>query len=318
MAFNDLSFEKPINELKENINKLREDKKSKTAAGEAKISRLEKKLQLLIETTYAKLSPWDIIQIARHPKRPYMMDYIKNIGVDFIELHGDRLFSDDTAIVGGFLTIGTQKVMIIGQEKGRGTDEKLYRNFGMAHPEGYRKALRLMRLAEKFSLPVITFIDTPGAYPGIGAEERGQAVAIAKNLMEMSRLKTPLISVVIGEGGSGGALGIGVTDKIFMLQYATYSVISPEGCASILFRDAKKAEISSKALKLTSKDLKKYKIIDKIIPEPQGGAHNNPEEMYDILKNFLIDELSDIKKKRIENLVKKRMNKYRNIGVYSE
>ena len=315
MVFNDLPFEKPINELKKKINDIRTGSEK---GSEAKISRLEKKLKKLIDKTYKKLGAWDIVQLARHPQRPHTMDYISGMASDFIELHGGRFFGDDKAMVGGFLTIGPHRVVFIGHERGSDTDDKLYRNFGMAHPEGYRKALRLMKLAEKFNLPVVTFIDTPGAYPGIGAEERGQAEAIAKNLREMANLTTPTISVVIGEGGSGGALGIGVTDRILMFQYSIYSVISPEGCASILFRDAKKAEDSAKALKLTSSDLLEEGIIDRVIEEPQGGAHTNPNLMYSIIKSVLIEELDSIKKMKTGVLIRKRLSKYKNMGVYGK
>ncbi|MCD6580039.1 acetyl-CoA carboxylase carboxyltransferase subunit alpha [bacterium] len=318
MAFNELAFEKPINELKEKLNELKNGKAATTTSGKAKIARYEKKLNILIETTYQKLTPWNIVKIARHPKRPHFKDYIKNLGKDFIELHGDRNFRDDPAMLGGFITIGTQKLMIVGQEKGRDTDDKIYRNFGMASPEGYRKALRLMKLAEKFKLPIVTFIDTPGAYPGIGAEERGQSEAIARNLREMMSLKVPTLSIIIGEGGSGGALGIGVTDEIQMLQYSIYSVISPEGCASILFRDAKNAEISAKALKLTSSDLLKLKVIDGIIEEPSGGAHNNPQYIYENVTGTIINVIKRLKKTGLSYLLKKRLKKYKNMGIYEK
>ncbi len=318
MAFNELPFEKPINELKKMINEMRSAADAELPSGKAKIARLEKKLSALIESTYKNLSAWDIVMISRHPQRPYAMDYINNIGDNFIELHGDRGFKDDTALIGGLLEVGGIKLMVIGQEKGRGTDEKIYRNFGMAHPEGYRKALRLMKMAEKFKLPVLCLIDTSGAYPGLGAEERGQAEAIARNLREMSVLRTPSVSIVIGEGGSGGALGIGVTDRILMLQYSTYSVISPEGCASILFRDASKAETSAKSLKLTSSDLIHFGIIDRIIEEPIGGAHNNPHEIFASVKSALIEELGALMKLPPNILTKKRFNKFRKMGVYNE
>ena len=318
MAFNELDFEKPINELKIKLNELKNGKSATSLAGKARIMRYEKKLKLLIDNTYEKLTPWNVVKIARHPKRPHLVDYIENMGKDFIELHGDRNFRDDPAMIGGFIRIGTQKLMLIGQEKGRDTNDKIYRNFGMASPEGYRKALRLMKMAEKFNLPIVTLIDTPGAYPGIGAEERGQAEAIARNLREMMILKVPTLSIVIGEGGSGGALGIGVTDKIFMLQYAIYSVISPEGCASILFRDAKKAEISSKALKLTSGDLLESNVVDGIIEEPLGGAHNNPHDIYERVENTIISEITKLRKIEINYLLKTRLEKYNNMGVFEK
>ncbi|MCR4417429.1 MAG: acetyl-CoA carboxylase carboxyltransferase subunit alpha [Ignavibacteria bacterium] len=311
-----LDFEKPIIELEQKIQEMK--KLSDTLDIEEEIKSLEEKVQLLQDQIYNNLSRWQIVQIARHPERPYTLDYIQKITTDFIELHGDRNFGDDKALVGGFAKLNGETVMIIGQQKGRDTKSNLYRNFGMMNPEGYRKALRLMKLAEKFEKPVITFLDTPGAYPGIGAEERGQAEAIARNLFEMSRLRVPIIVVIIGEGASGGALGIGVGDRILMLEYCWYSVISPESCSSILWRSWDYKEQAAEALKLTAKDLIQFKIIDRIIPEPRGGAHRNPEQAALILKEALIDELNKLKKIKIDKLIEMRIEKFLNMGVYIE
>jgi acetyl-CoA carboxylase carboxyl transferase subunit alpha len=258
------------------------------------IAHLQKKSRSLTETIFASLKPWQISQLARHPQRPYMLDYVKRIFEDFHELHGDRAFADDHAIVGGVARLEGRSVMLIGQQKGRDTKEKIYRNFGMPRPEGYRKALRLMHLAERFRLPILTFIDTPGAYPGVGAEERGQSEAIARNLLEMSRLRTPVVCTVIGEGGSGGALAIGVGDRLLMLQYSTYSVISPEGCASILWKSADKAELAAEAMAITSDRLKELELIDEIVPEPLGGAHRDPDTMAASLKQALRGALEEL------------------------
>ncbi len=285
---------------------------------EDEIKSLEEKIQQLQDQIYNNLSRWQIVQIARHPERPYTLDYIQKITTDFIELHGDRYFGDDKALVGGFAKLNGETVMVIGQQKGRDTKSNLYRNFGMMNPEGYRKALRLMKLAEKFEKPVITFLDTPGAYPGIEAEERGQAEAIARNLFEMSKLRVPIIVVIIGEGASGGALGIGVGDRILMLEYCWYSVISPESCSSILWRSWDYKEQAAEALKLTAKDLIQFKIIDRIVPEPRGGAHRNPEQAAIILKEVLIDELNKLKKIKIDKLIEMRVEKFLNMGVYVE
>jgi acetyl-CoA carboxylase carboxyl transferase subunit alpha len=311
-----LDFEKPIIELEQKIQEMK--KLSDTLDIEDEIKSLEEKVQQLQDQIYNNLSRWQIVQIARHPERPYTLDYIQRITTDFIELHGDRCFGDDKALVGGFAKLNGETVMVIGQQKGRDTKSNLYRNFGMMNPEGYRKALRLMKLAEKFEKPVITFLDTPGAYPGIGAEERGQAEAIARNLFEMSKLRVPIIVVIIGEGASGGALGIGVGDRILMLEYCWYSVISPESCSSILWRSWDYKEQAAEALKLTAKDLIQFKIIDRIIPEPRGGAHRNPEQAALILKEALIDELNKLKKIKIDKLIEMRLEKFLNMGVYIE
>jgi len=311
-----LDFEKPIFELEQKIQEMK--KLSDALDIEEEIKSLEEKVQQLQDQIYNNLSRWQIVQIARHPERPYTLDYIQRMTTDFIELHGDRCFADDKALVGGFAKLNGETVMLIGQQKGRDTKSNLYRNFGMMNPEGYRKALRLMKLAEKFGKPVITFLDTPGAYPGIGAEERGQAEAIARNLFEMSRLRVPIIVVIIGEGASGGALGIGIGDRILMLEYCWYSVISPESCSSILWRSWDYKEQAAEALKLTAKDLIKFKIIDRIIPEPRGGAHRNPEQSALILKEALIDELGKLKKIKIDKLIEMRIEKFLKMGVHIE
>jgi acetyl-CoA carboxylase carboxyl transferase subunit alpha len=312
-----LEFEKPILELEAKINDLRQ-MGSKRVTLEPEIKRLESKLEKLKNDVYSNLSAWQRIQIARHPGRPYTLDYIKFITDEFLELHGDRLFSDDLSIVGGFAKIEGQKVMIIGHQKGRDTKENLKRNFGCAHPEGYRKAMRLMRMAAKFHVPVVCLIDTPGAYPGIGAEERGQAQAIAENLRDMAVVETPIIAVIIGEGGSGGALGIGVADRVLILQHAYYSVISPEGCASILWRSSLKAPEAAKALKLHGEDLIKFKVVDEIVEEPQGGAHRNPEETALNLKTALLKSLKKLNNLSTKELLEDRYNKYRDIGQFIE
>ena len=306
-----LEFEKPIVELENKIKELEKlNKDGAVVSFSSEIKHLKEKLKETIKKVYENLDEWQTVQVARHPQRPIFPDYIKLIFSNFIELHGDRLFADDRAIIGGFATIANHKVMIIGHQKGKTLEENKERNFGMARPEGYRKALRLMKLAEKFGLPVITFIDTPGAYPGIDAEERGQAEAIARNLFEMAGLRIPTISVVIGEGGSGGALAIGVTDRILMLKYAIYSVISPEGCASILWRDAKYASTAAKALKLTAKHLYNLKVIDEIVEEPPGGAHRFPEETAQNVKEAILRHLVSLKKIKPQDLVKLRLKKY--------
>jgi acetyl-CoA carboxylase carboxyl transferase subunit alpha len=316
MAKTILEFEKPIIELESKISEMR--KLSETLDINAEITGLEEKINLLQDQIYANLSRWQIVQLARHPERPYALDYIARMSTNFLELHGDRNFRDDKAVVGGFGMIDGETVMFIGQQKGRDTKSNLYRNFGMMNPEGYRKALRLMKLAEKFGKPVVTFLDTPGAYPGIEAEERGQAEAIARNLFEMSRLRVPIIVVIIGEGASGGALGIGVGDRVLMLEYCWYSVISPESCSSILWRSWEYKEQAAEALKLTARDLLDLKIIDKIVPEPKGGAHRNNDEAAMILKRILITELKKLKKNKIEKLVADRIEKFANMGVYLE
>lgn len=295
-----LDFEKDIEALETKIEELEAlaeetSDKSKSVSIDAEISSLKKKSRELLKKTYANLTPWQIAQVARHPNRPYTLDYIQNVFTDFHELHGDRMFGDDMAIVGGLARLADMDVIVIGHQKGRTLKERTERNFGMPRPEGYRKALRLMKLAEKFNLPIITLIDTPGAYPGIDAEERGQSEAIGRNIFEMSQLKVPVIACVIGEGGSGGALAIGVANSVLMLEYATYSVISPEGCASILWKDAKEANKAAEALCLTSNNLKELGLITRSIPEPLGGAHRDYKLMYTTLKKTLTDELRGYK-----------------------
>ncbi|MBI5893681.1 MAG: acetyl-CoA carboxylase carboxyltransferase subunit alpha [Deltaproteobacteria bacterium] len=310
-----LDFEKPIVELEKKVDELKQFSDANLAD---EIESLEKKIEKLTTSVFSKLSPWQIAQIARHPHRPYTLDHIANIFEDFIELHGDRNFRDDPAIAGGFAKLDDETIMVIGHQKGRTTKEKILRNFGMPNPEGFRKALRLMSMAERFGKPIITFIDTPGAFPGIGAEERGQAEAIAKNLMIMSKLKVPIITVVIGEGGSGGALAIGVGDRVIMLEYSVYSVISPEGCAAILWKDGTKAEVAASSMRLTSKDLLELKVIDEIVKEPLGGAHRDPEEMAKTLKNVLKKNLMELNAMPKEKRHEDRYKKYRNMGVFLE
>ena len=311
-----LDFEKPVFELEQ---KLEEMKKSSDRLGiEKEIARIESKVSQLKEELYKDLSRWQRVQLARHPDRPYTLDYIDLMTTNFIELHGDRHFKDDKAIVGGFAQLDEYKVMIIGHQKGRDTKSNVYRNFGMANPEGYRKALRLMKLAEKFKKPVITMLDTPGAFPGLEAEERGQAEAIARNLFEMSKLRVPIIVCIIGEGASGGALGIGIGDRILMLENCWYSVISPESCSSILWRSWDFKEQAAEALKLTATDLLEQKIIDRIIPEPLGGAHKNHKQAAENLKNAILEELAQLVKIKPDKLVESRIEKFGNMGPYTE
>jgi len=311
-----LDFEKPVFELEQ---KLEEMKKSSDRLGiDKEITRIESKVAQLKEELYKDLSRWQRVQLARHPDRPYTLDYINLMTTNFIELHGDRHYRDDKAIVGGFAQLDDYKVMIIGHQKGRDTKSNVYRNFGMSNPEGYRKALRLMKLAEKFNKPVITMLDTPGAYPGLEAEERGQAEAIARNLFEMSKLRVPIIVCIIGEGASGGALGIGVGDRILMLENCWYSVISPESCSSILWRSWDYKEQAAEALKLTATDLLDQKIIDRIIPEPLGGAHNNHKQAADNLKSALLEELPELIKIKKDKLVQNRIDKFGSMGPYTE
>lgn len=313
-----MDFEKPIVELEQKISELKDLKLAGKVNIDQELKKLEQKLSHLIESTFSKLDPWQKTQLSRHPNRPYFLDYVDEIFENFTELHGDRNFSDDKSIIGGLAQFANQPVMLIGHQKGRSTKEKMQRNFGMPQPEGYRKALRLMGLAERFSVPIITFIDTPGAYPGIEAEERGQAEAIAKNIMVMSHLKVPIISIVIGEGGSGGALAIGVANKILMLEYTIYSVISPESCAAILWRDASKGEIASKSLKLTAEEIYKLGIADEIIPEPDGGAHRNFKKAALNLKTSLSKTLTALNKLSGKALVNDRDAKFRKIGVFTD
>ncbi|OZG72593.1 acetyl-CoA carboxylase carboxyltransferase subunit alpha [Hahella sp. CCB-MM4] len=306
MNLNYLDFEQPIAELEEKIEELRLVGNDNEVNISDEINRLKAKSVSLTESIFADLSPWDISRVSRHPKRPYTLDYVDLIFDDFDELHGDRKYADDKAIVGGLARLEGQPVMVIGHQKGREIKEKVRRNFGMPRPEGYRKALRLMEMAERFNVPILTFIDTPGAYPGIGAEERGQSEAIAYNLAVMSRLKTPIISTVIGEGGSGGALAIGVCDRLMMLQYATYSVISPEGCASILWKSADYASEAAKAMGITARRLKELNLTDYVLDEPLGGAHRNPEQMAATIKSALVARMEELNKLSKEELIKQR------------
>jgi acetyl-CoA carboxylase carboxyl transferase subunit alpha len=318
-----LEFEKAIEELEIRIEELRRlsDGTDRDVADE--LGRLEKKVHVLLEETFSNLSRWQKTQIARHPDRPYSQDYIRLMVDDFIELHGDRRFADDPAVVGGIGRIENVSAVVVGHQKGRGVKQRISRNFGQPHPEGYRKALRLMKLAERFSLPVVTLIDTPGAYPGIGAEERGQAEAIATNLQEMSRLRTPIVSIVIGEGGSGGALALGVADRLYLLEHAVYSVISPEGCASILWSKngnlgAQDFSRAADALKLTAQDLRKFKVIDAIIPEPLGGAHRDQATTAQSIKTMVMEALAGLKAKSIDTLLEERYARLRNLGLFVE
>lgn len=310
-----LDFEKPVVELEQKLEELRKYADNPAIAEE--VSKLEKRMIDLQRSVYSGLTRWQKVQLARHPDRPYTLDYINSITTDFFELHGDRNVRDDKAIVGGFARLDHYTVMIIGHQKGRDTKSNLYRNFGMPNPEGYRKALRLMKLAEKFKKPVITLLDTPGAFPGLEAEERGQAEAIARNLLEMSRLRVPIIVAIIGEGASGGALGIGIGDRILMLENTWYSVISPESCSSILWRSWDYKEQAAEALQLTAPDLKKQKIIDVIVPEPLGGAHRNPEQMARILKETLLEELKVLLKVKIDKLIERRIDKFSKMGEWA-
>ena len=314
-----LDFEEPIQAIEEQIAKTREIGESSEVDMTDKIQELERKLKNKTKKIFSNLTPWQRVQLSRHPERPYTMAYINAItDSNFIELHGDRNVKDDKAMVGGFGLLDGKSVMFIGQQKGVNTKMRQYRNFGMPNPEGYRKALRLMKLAEKFSLPIVTLIDTPGAYPGIEAEEKGQAEAIARNLYEMFKIRTQIIVIVIGEGASGGALGIGVGDKIMMLENTWYSVISPESCSSILWRSWNHKEQAAEALKLTPTDMKKNKLIDKIIKEPLGGAHQNPGKVYISLKKEIINTFNELKKQSINELLKKRMARFTEMGVYSD
>ncbi len=312
-----LSFEKPIKEFDEKILTLKTSENF-TPENKGEVERLEKKREELIQRIFSRLNRWQRVQLARHPERPYSLDFIKAWSPDFIELHGDRHYADDTSVVAGFGSLNGRSVCYIGQQKGRNTKENIYRNFGMMRPEGYRKALRIMKLAEKFHKPVITLIDTQGAFPGLGAEERGQGEAIARNLLEMARLKVPIISVVIGEGASGGALGIGLSDRLLMLENTWYSVISPEGCASILWRDASKAPDAAEALQLTPRDLVKVHICDRIIPEPHGGAHRDPQAACEILKRAILEELDDLSQLPGNDFLNHRIEKFDRLGYFNE
>ena len=311
-----LEFEKPIVELEKKISELKHLSSDGNLNLQSEVKKLEARLAHVKKETYAQLTPWQRVQIARHPKRPYTLDYIRLIFTDFFELHGDRTFADDKALVGGFAKFDGQPLVVIGHQKGRDAKENIMRNFGSAHPEGYRKALRLMKMAEKFSLPIIVFIDTPGAYPGIGAEERGQAYTIAFNIREMARIRVPIIVFVIGEGGSGGALGIGMGDKVLVLENAYYSVISPEGCAAILWKDRTKSPEAAAALRLTAKDLLEMKLIDEIIKEPLGGAHTNLGFVAEAVRVAVKKYLKELRSISKDFLIEKRYEKFRGMGVF--
>ena len=313
-----LDFEKPIFELKKKISDMKDFAAGANLELDSEIDSMQAKLDKMRDEVFSGLGRWQKVLLARHPRRPYTLDYIENMTTDFVELHGDRYFADDKALIGGFAKIDGKSVMIIGQQKGRDTKQKLFRNFGMMHPEGYRKALRLFKLAEKFNRPIVILIDTPGAYPGIGAEERGQAEAIARNLKEMTNLTVPIVITVIGEGASGGALGIGIGDKIFMLQYSWYSVISPEGCAAILWRDNKFAPEAAEALKVTASDMWDMGLIDKIIPEPPGGAHNDHKLTAITMKKEILNAINELENLSTEELLGKRIAKFRKMGVFKE
>ena len=310
-----LDFEKPIVELEKKVQELKSFMTEKKIDLSAEIKKLEDKLESVKKETYVNLTAWQKVQLARHPLRPYTLDYISMIMSDFVELHGDRLFGDDKAMICGLAKLDKKKVMVIGHQKGRDTKENLKRNFGCAHPEGYRKALRVMQMAEEFALPVIVFIDTPGAYPGIGAEERGQSHAIAVNLREMASIATPIMAIVIGEGGSGGALGVGVADRVAVLENSYYSVISPEGCAAILWKDGSKAPVAAEVLKLTGSDLLKMGIIDEVISEPLGGAHRDAQKIALNVKEAILRNLKELELLDKEELLKLRYKKFRSMGV---
>jgi acetyl-CoA carboxylase carboxyl transferase subunit alpha len=318
MDLNFLDFERPIAELEAKIDELRFVGDDSVVNLSEEIARLKSKSESLTRSIFSNLSAWQVAQMARHPQRPYMLDYVEKVFTDFEELHGDRAFKDDAAIVGGVARLEGQPVMVIGQQKGRDTKSKIRRNFGMARPEGYRKAMRLMRLAERFRLPVLTFIDTPGAYPGVGAEERGQSEAIARNLFEMSQIETPVIAVVIGEGGSGGALAIGVADRVLMLQYSIYSVISPEGCASILWKSADKAEEAAEAMGITAQRLHQLKLVDAVLAEPLGGAHRDVDAMAQSIKNALDSHLAALERLAPEALLEARYQRLMAFGSFDE
>jgi acetyl-CoA carboxylase carboxyl transferase subunit alpha len=318
MNLNFLDFEQPIAELEAKIDELHYVGDDADININDEVNKLKEKSRTLTKSIFSSLTPWQVSQLARHPQRPYALDYISRVFSEFQELHGDRHFADDHAIVGGPARLDGAPVMVVGQQKGRDTREKLHRNFGMPRPEGYRKALRLMRMAETFGLPVLTFIDTPGAYPGIGAEERGQSEAIARNLLVMARLRTPIICTVIGEGGSGGALAIGVGDRTLMLQYSTYSVISPEGCASILWKSAEKASDAAEALGITSDRLQELNLIDRVIDEPLGGAHRDVDAMAGSIKTALLAELAHVQQAPVEDLIDSRYRRLMTIGQFTE
>jgi acetyl-CoA carboxylase carboxyl transferase subunit alpha len=313
-----LDFEQPVAELEAKIDELKFVGDDSELNISEEIERLRRKSDALTKSIFSGLSAWQVTQLARHPLRPYTLDYIDSCFSDFQELHGDRMYADDKSLIGGLARIEGQPVVVIGHQKGRDTKERVERNYGMARPEGYRKALRLMRLAEKFRLPVVTLIDTPGAYPGVGAEERGQSEAIARNLLVMAGLRTPVVSIVIGEGGSGGALAIGVADRVMMLQYSIYSVISPEGCASILWKSAEKAEAAADALGVTSDRLSKLGLIDEVLQEPLGGAHRNPVAMAETMKNSLLQALTELQSLSLETLMEQRQRRLLAYGEFKE
>ena len=313
-----LDFEKPIKELEKRISDMKDLSLGDSIEIGGEIASMERKLEKLRIEVYSNLTRWQKVLISRHARRPYTLDYIKMMTTEFVELHGDRGFRDDKALVGGMARLEGRPVMIVGQQKGRTTKEKLYRNFGMAHPEGYRKARRLFYTAEKFNMPIVILIDTPGAFPGIGAEERGQAEAIAKNIQVMFQIKVPIVCVIIGEGASGGALGIGIGDKVLMMEYAWYSVISPEGCAAILWRDATKGPEAAEALKVVSSDLMDLRIVDKVIPEPMTGAHNGHQEAAAIVKTEILAALDELKDLPVDELLERRLAKYRVMGEFVE
>jgi acetyl-CoA carboxylase carboxyl transferase subunit alpha len=313
-----LDFEQPIAELEAKIEELRFVGDDSEININEEVARLRGKSEALTKSIFAKLSAWQVAQVARHPMRPYTQDYLDLIAPDFQELHGDRMYADDPAIIGGIGRIDGRPIMFIGHQKGRDTKERVRRNYGMPKPEGYRKAQRLMRMAEKFSLPIVTLIDTPGAYPGVGAEERGQSEAIAYSLYMMAGLKTPIISVVIGEGGSGGALAIGVGDRLLMLQYGIYSVISPEGCASILWKSADKAEDAAEAMRITAQSLSGYGLVDEVLPEPLGGAHRNPQESADVIRNALLKSLEELDQLSVDQLIENRQRRLASFGQFKE
>lgn len=316
MQLNFLDYEQPIAELEAKIDELRYMSNDSDLNITEEIQKLKEKSASLTKSIFASLTPWQVTQMARHPQRPYTLDYINHIITDFEELHGDRTYADDAALVTGLGRLNGRPVAVIGHQKGRDTKEKVARNFGMPRPEGYRKALRIMKMAERFGLPVLTFIDTPGAYPGIGAEERGQSEAIARNLFEMAKLKTPIISTVIGEGGSGGALAVGVADHLMMLEYSIYSVISPEGCASILWKSAEKAPDAAATLGVTSGKLKELKLIDEIVPEPLGGAHRDVETMAANVKKAIEAKIKELESVSSENLIKRRQQRLLSYGEF--
>jgi acetyl-CoA carboxylase carboxyl transferase subunit alpha len=313
-----LDFEQPIAELEAKIDELRYVGHDSEININEEVARLKAKSESLTKNIFAKLTPWQIARVARHESRPYTLDYLGMIVPDFQELHGDRMYADDPAIVGGIGRLNGRACMFIGHQKGRDTKERVRRNYGMPKPEGYRKAQRLMRMAEKFNLPLITLIDTPGAYPGVGAEERGQSEAIAYSLYLMAGLKTPIISVVIGEGGSGGALAIGVSDRLLMLQYAVYSVISPEGCASILWKSAEKAEVAAEAMRITASSLNEFGLVDEVLKEPLGGAHRNPEQAAEVIRNALLKNLDELEQLSTEQLLEERRQRLASFGQFRE